>query len=892
MKRATLALTLAAASLAAASRASAQGNAIPDPSFEDPASSTRWVSSDSASRLTPLQKRTGAQSIMLLNDGTGVVGTSVHNVTQTNIPVAGVAPGQEYAFTAYVRAENVTGIGAGGKPLTVLRWRNASNQKIAEELYNWAPYGSYDFRPLTLHFQAPAGAAKIDVGFRSWWDCLTGRTYWDDASLVPRVIPGRGALLASYQAETADTRSGGLVASAFAGYTGTGYYEVTATAAALQWSNVAGGGDRVVAARYSWEGSAQPMELFVNGASQGKRTPALTGRLGSYATENWTVTLPAGGNTIRLSVQKSASGGQPLIDRLEVYGTTTGSLPTVSIAATDAAASEPSGNGLFTISRTGSTAAALTVTISVSGTATNGTDYAPIALSRVIPAGSATAPVPVTVTNDAVHEGGETVTLAVAPAAGYAVGSPSSATVTIADDDPPPLPSVTVTASDASASEPSGTGRFTVSRTGATASALTVSMAVTGTAAPGADYAALPASVSIPAGQASASVVVTVRDDALDEPDETVLVAISPNPAYAVGTPSSATVTIVDDDAAAPADDATFVSQSIPSTMTAGHSYAVTVTFANTGTTTWTSAGGYRLNSRGPYDNTTWGIRRVPVGTSVAPGGTRPFSFTVTAPGAPGTYLSRWSMANDAGGAFGPTTPDVNVVVTAAGGTGLAGRYYDNPDFTGTFATRVDPAVDFTWGAASPIGGIGADTFSVRWTGRVVAPASETFTFHTFTNDGVRLWIDGELLVDQWRDQSGGMEWSGSMALEAGKSYTLQMDYYENLGNSTARLSWSSASVSKAVIATGGLIPDTGLPPGGDIDGDGTPDLQDPDRDGDGFTNQAETIGGSDPNDPASFPAGGGAGGEGGGGGCGATGMEAMLLVALLPARRAARRSP
>jgi hypothetical protein len=114
-------------------------------------------------------------------------------------------------------------------------------------------------------------------------------------------------------------------------------------------------------------------------------------------------------------------------------------------------------------------------------------------------------------------------------------------------------------------------------------------------------------------------------------------------------------------------DDAAFVAQDVPSTMAAGQAYTVNVTMRNSGTTSWTAAAGYRLNSRGPYDNTTWGVNRIPLaaGESVAPGQEKTFTFTMTAPTTPGTYLSRWSMAVGTG-PFGATTPDVNVTVTAA----------------------------------------------------------------------------------------------------------------------------------------------------------------------------------------------------------------------------------
>ena len=112
-----------------------------------------------------------------------------------------------------------------------------------------------------------------------------------------------------------------------------------------------------------------------------------------------------------------------------------------------------------------------------------------------------------------------------------------------------PLPTVTITATDSSAAEaPLNTGTFTVSRTGSTTTALNVIYTVGGSATAGSDYTALVGSVSIPAGQASAPILVTPINDSLVENAETVLVTVSPNAAYTVGSPGSATVTITSDD--------------------------------------------------------------------------------------------------------------------------------------------------------------------------------------------------------------------------------------------------------------------------------------------------------------------------------------------------------
>lgn len=114
------------------------------------------------------------------------------------------------------------------------------------------------------------------------------------------------------------------------------------------------------------------------------------------------------------------------------------------------------------------------------------------------------------------------------------------------------LPVVTVAATDASAAERADPGAFTVTRSGATDVALSVAYAVRGTATPGADYVELPRVVTIPAGAASAIVTVTPSDDAAAEGVETVELALTPGPAYALGNPSTASVAIADDDTKLP----------------------------------------------------------------------------------------------------------------------------------------------------------------------------------------------------------------------------------------------------------------------------------------------------------------------------------------------------
>jgi len=131
--------------------------------------------------------------------------------------------------------------------------------------------------------------------------------------------------------------------------------------------------------------------------------------------------------------------------------------------------------------------------------------------------------------------------------------------------------------------------------------------------------------------------------------------------------------------------------------------------------------------------------------------------------------------------------------------TGLQAQYYDNVDFTSLRVTRNDATVNFDWGTGSPDPLVGADTFSVRWTGQVLPQYSETYTFYTYSDDGVRLWVNNQQIVTNWTDHAP-TENSGTIALTAGRWYEVKMEYYENGGGATAKLSWSSPSRPKEIV--------------------------------------------------------------------------------------------
>jgi hypothetical protein len=116
-----------------------------------------------------------------------------------------------------------------------------------------------------------------------------------------------------------------------------------------------------------------------------------------------------------------------------------------------------------------------------------------------------------------------------------------------------------------------------------------------------------------------------------------------------------------------PANAATFISQSVPSSMTSGQSYNVSVTMKNTGTNAWSSSDSYRLGAQNPQDNTTWRTPdRVELPSSVAPNTEVTFAFTVTAPSTAGTYNFRWQMVQDGVAWFGDASANAPVTVTTS----------------------------------------------------------------------------------------------------------------------------------------------------------------------------------------------------------------------------------
>ena len=137
--------------------------------------------------------------------------------------------------------------------------------------------------------------------------------------------------------------------------------------------------------------------------------------------------------------------------------------------------------------------------------------------------------------------------------------------------------------------------------------------------------------------------------------------------------------------------------------------------------------------------------------------------------------------------------PGTVSVIVGTAGTGLKGEYFDNTNFTNLKLTRIDPEVNFDWGTGSPDASVGADTFSVRWSGLLLVPETGAYTFSTL-GDAVRLYVNGVALIDDFVDQTTNWKDSVSINLTAGQMVDLQMEYAENTGSALAKLKWTGPS--------------------------------------------------------------------------------------------------
>jgi VCBS repeat-containing protein len=217
----------------------------------------------------------------------------------------------------------------------------------------------------------------------------------------------------------------------------------------------------------------------------------------------------------------------------------------------------------------------------------------------------------------------------------------------------------------------------------------------------------------------------------------------------------------------------------------------------NEGSCTWTRdyewvfVSGYQL---GAPDSV-----RIPA--EVSPGVMMDMSLDMTAPAVAGTYRSYWMMRSPSGELIGTGStynqpvwveikvgPEPTPVITE-----WRAEYFDNRSLDGDPAlVRNDKKVDFDWGRGAPAEGLPSDNFSARWS-RTMKFDAAIYRFSVVSDDGVRLWVDDRLVIDEWTD-SDRNEKSVDLAMVRG-NHDLRVEYYEHNRDADIELTWTKVTL-------------------------------------------------------------------------------------------------
>jgi hypothetical protein len=246
-------------------------------------------------------------------------------------------------------------------------------------------------------------------------------------------------------------------------------------------------------------------------------------------------------------------------------------------------------------------------------------------------------------------------------------------------------------------------------------------------------------------------------------------------------------------------DKASFVADvTIPdgSSIKAGSLFTKTWRVTNTGSCSWDSsysivfASGERMGGSSPN----------PLPGIVPPGSTVDLSLNLTGPSANGAYKGNWLLRNPAGALFGigPQGDQPFWVQIVVGPTPTPppapwkAEFYDNRDLDGNpDLTRRDTKIDFDWKDGTPASGLPKDNFSVRWTGQFSFDMG-AYLFSVLVDDGARLWVDDQLVVDQWED-GGERQFTTVVGLTKG-THAVNLEYYDHTREARVRLKWEKVA--------------------------------------------------------------------------------------------------
>ncbi|HUT99975.1 MAG TPA: PA14 domain-containing protein [Myxococcota bacterium] len=144
-------------------------------------------------------------------------------------------------------------------------------------------------------------------------------------------------------------------------------------------------------------------------------------------------------------------------------------------------------------------------------------------------------------------------------------------------------------------------------------------------------------------------------------------------------------------------------------------------------------------------------------------------------------------------------------------GDGLRAEYFDGQDLAGPAVIWYEPEIDYIWGSGSPDPAIAADFFSARWSGQILPPETGIYSFYVLSDDGVRIWLGGQMLIDAWKAQPP-TEYRADAPLTAGEKSDLRVEYFEAEGSASITLRWSGPGIQYQIVPRAALFSAGGLP--------------------------------------------------------------------------------
>lgn len=197
---------------------------------------------------------------------------------------------------------------------------------------------------------------------------------------------------------------------------------------------------------------------------------------------------------------------------------------------------------------------------------------------------------------------------------------------------------------------------------------------------------------------------------------------------------------------------------------------------------------------------------------SIPAGQQKSYTYAWTAPATPGVYTLKVGMFGTNWNPLYTWNWDAGKVTVSAATaapalvSGLRGEYFANQTLSGSpTLARTDATVNFSWSGV-PATGLPKDGFSARWTGQLKATTTGAHTFYTSSDEGIRLWVNGQLVIDHWTAHTLAEKASAAIQLTAGQLYDVRVEYYDKTGTAAAKLSWKAPGGAKQVIPSSQLF--------------------------------------------------------------------------------------